>query len=859
MQKQNTQTILTYPHQHNYIYQTLLQNAGSSSLFGVKLISWSTLENKGLEFSKSSLEEFHQIFQLLQQKKEAVPHFQEMLQYPSFVQELIQRYQEFVRYEVKIEDLPNEQPTEKEIKYLLSLIDSLPLNIHKQVENIQQLQPEAFTFVLPYTQSLYEKRHIEQWIQAGGKSIVLPQIKQPNVTLYKAQNMRQEVESVAQWIIQHQQTLPLEQLQIVIMQNEYLPYLEQVFHRYEIPVDFQLFTKPSLMVQKLLALLSFIETPTIQRLIRLFHQNYWLFPTADLAKYLGDYPLDPKDLLQPLTYLQSQTPTIIDQRDLEPLQKLEQRAERQRQQILPLLERIFVSSSTSEQIVIGFQHLLQDPLLSEKEEAIAFQKAKDRLQTALTLSMPLSIIQSQLTTIEKNYPEVSTSAVMITTLQKLIPNFKQTIVMGCSQNNFPNIPTYSGAIDETYLSKVPQFPSKEERVQHYYQQAELLYHISPEIIFSYSCGNLQGKSFEWSIEIEQRYGKAAQIWPLKQIDTYHHYSHSIVPELALPLFMPQQVLKGSVSSFERYQNCQYAYFLERGLRIYPQNEFAIDHRILGTLQHAIVEHFIAQQKPVTQDEITTFVKPLFQQVIDVLPHQKHYIEILQKQMCTRMFTRLEYLHQLNEHSLMKPVAFEQPVQMTLSTTPVPIELKGIIDRIDASQEYFRIIDYKSSSKELSDVKFNAGLQLQLLTYLYIAEQLYDKRPFGVYYVSLQTKNTNDAIYGPKDKETKEYPPMNAKMQYNDYLKSNCASGWQMEDSFDDELKQPIYFKAKEKDWDALKQQLLDIYHQLAASIYEGQIQTNPTENTCQYCPFLSICRYHGEPRKISDLASKGEE
>ncbi|MDD6467687.1 MAG: PD-(D/E)XK nuclease family protein [Erysipelotrichaceae bacterium] len=851
MNKQNISTILASFHYHPFLYQQLLKKHSSQSLFGIQLSSWDTLANKGLEFEASPGEEFHQIYQLLQEHKHEVPTFQTMLDYPIFVQELISRYNDFVRYQISLEELPTTKPSEIELKHLFSLIHSLPLRIHKQVQNMNQLTANELTIAVGYIPSLYQQNIINRLIDQGAQMLPIFHAQKPTVKLMKAQNMRQEVEAVAQWIIQNQTTLPLEQIQLVILQKDYLPYLSQIFQRYEIPIDFRLFSQPSLIVQKMIALLQFIQQPNQSSLISLLNHQFWKLESSALAEYLSFYMLSFDDCLSPFNHVQNIQPSIIDQRDLHPLVRLETQAEQQRVSILPLLEILLSDCSVTDKIIVGFQHLLNDPLLEEKEEAQAFQKAKDMLQVLLYRNASLPVLLSQISKIEKHYPTTAYASIMVTTVDQLLPDYTHTIVLGCTQNNFPKTSNYTGAIDETYLAKIKRFPSKEERVNHYFQQMETLYQISPNIIFSYSSSNLQGKSYELSIEMEQRYGKDAQDWPLVQVDTFHHDTHTLSFNNASALFLRNGKLHGSVSSFERYQNCQYAYFLERGCKLQPNEPFVVDHRILGTLQHAIVEHFVSYQSSVSASDIQSFIHPYFQEIIDVLPHQKDYIHILEQQMVNRMATRIEYLQQINKQALMKPVAFEKEIQVVLPTKPVPIELRGIIDRIDASQDYFRIIDYKSSNKSLTDGKFEAGLQLQLLTYLYVAEKLYDKRAFGAYYVSLQTNNSDDAFYGAKDKETKQQFPITALEQEWNYLKNNSASGWQMEHSIDEQLTQPLYFKAKEKDWPLLKQKLFEIYQALATSICEGYIQTNPTENTCQYCHFLSICRYHGETRKIS--------
>ncbi len=69
-----------------------------------------------------------------------------------------------------------------------------------------------------------------------------------------------------------------------------------------------------------------------------------------------------------------------------------------------------------------------------------------------------------------------------------------------------------------------------------------------------------------------------------------------------------------------------------------------------------------------------------------------------------------------------------------------VEIKGKIDRIDTATsddgKYLRIIDYKSSSKNIDLNEVYAGLQIQLLTYMDAVCKEEDLMPAGVFYFSL---------------------------------------------------------------------------------------------------------------------------
>ena len=92
---------------------------------------------------------------------------------------------------------------------------------------------------------------------------------------------------------------------------------------------------------------------------------------------------------------------------------------------------------------------------------------------------------------------------------------------------------------------------------------------------------------------------------------------------------------GSVSSLERYQNCNYAYFIERGLKVKELEALDMDHRIMGTLQHEIVEHFVAQNRLVSKDELAAFLHPIFESLLPLFPQKEKYLLTLEKQTLER--------------------------------------------------------------------------------------------------------------------------------------------------------------------------------------------------------------------------------
>lgn len=196
----------------------------------------------------------------------------------------------------------------------------------------------------------------------------------------------------------------------------------------------------------------------------------------------------------------------------------------------------------------------------------------------------------------------------------------------------------------------------------------------------------------------------------------------------------------SVSRFERFAACPFAYYTQYGLLAKERKVYRLSAPDVGTFMHAVIERFsgcVAEEGLSWRELERDWCEKIIAEIVDELLEKSHgsilnsssrYKSLTRR--LKRVLTRSVWL--IAEHirrSSFEPIGYEMefgdkgefpPIRIELPSGEI-IQLTGRIDRVDAyeTQEgtYLRIVDYKSGTKafRLSDIYY--GMQLQLITYL----------------------------------------------------------------------------------------------------------------------------------------------
>ena len=218
-------------------------------------------------------------------------------------------------------------------------------------------------------------------------------------------------------------------------------------------------------------------------------------------------------------------------------------------------------------------------------------------------------------------------------------------------------------------------------------------------------------------------------------------------------------LNTSVSQLERYRSCPFSYYLQYGLKLKEKEELKIQSFNTGSFMHETIDEFFEyvreEQILLTQIEEDQ-IKEIVSQIIDKnLNLSKNYIftatakyKVLVKRLKRIVSKALKYIIETLIYSDFDIEGTEIEFNKKGKYPPIVLELDngkkveitGKIDRIDTADsddgKYLRIIDYKSSSKNIDLNEVYAGLQIQLLTYTDAICKAEDIMPAGVFYFSL---------------------------------------------------------------------------------------------------------------------------
>ncbi len=801
---------------------------------------------------------------LLKQNSNEFPIYSDMFRYPAFIQEVLSFAGQIALYNIDPETLPQKTSSDKELYGILKRILSLPLK-EKEMQRkkdslIRSLASNPNVSLQEYFETNTFKRSILTALKQSGLPVVgIEKANAPKTFFRYALNTRQEIEAIAQNIAIQGTDATV----ILTSENEQLPVVMQVFSRYDIP--YSVSTEDFVHMPHIYAaLLKFAHTREKEDFLNCLRCDAFS-TSADTAliHWLEDVMVD---LTVPYTISE-----VLRQ---SPYAKEADKAEHMEQKAHAFFEKIhddftlLVSDDDPSAILKNvYEVFSHSPYLKEPKELQSAVRIRSLLQNVLPciestedLNFVLEFVQSL-----RKTTNMTQGCVTITDLTHPYPKAANSYIVGCNGKNYPGFPIQKGLFDEAYVKQIPLYPSLNERHAAYMEQLNWVHTSGDSVYYSYAVSDYQGRELQAAYDIEKLFAKdAKEKWNIAKLAPARPREHSIEVSTADSLFKKNNKITGSVSTIERFFNCPYSYFIQSGLHISKFEQGALDPASIGNIQHAVLEASVRehgkQYADISKEEIAEFMRPYFETLKIAHPTKDYLFELTKERLCDSLELSLEFFRMLEENSSFTPTWMEYEFRNEEVFTN--ILLRGKIDRMDISDNLFRIIDYKSSAKALHEDDIKAGTQLQLLTYLFLAERILQKRPVGCYYANLQDGSSNQIAAKATAKNGTVEQPIDQEAQQSAFLTAKKLSGWTFDHDhlIENDATEGMCIANLKKNFDVAK--ILECMESLYAYFYDqishANIALEPKEHACDFCQYKSICRFQGQRIKSVPIVMKGD-
>lgn len=353
----------------------------------------------------------------------------------------------------------------------------------------------------------------------------------------------------------------------------------------------------------------------------------------------------------------------------------------------------------------------------------------------------------------------------------------------------------------------------------------------------------------------------------------------------------------SISRLEQYRRCPFSFYLKYGLNINEQDSFKIQSIDTGTFMHDVIDSFFRKIqdegydiKKLSEEELERIVKEIIEEKLKL---NKNYIfsstakfRTLTSRLTRVLLKAMKYIVESIKKSDFEILGHEMefgkvggyPAIEVKLDDGKKVEITGKIDRVDVLKtndgQYVRIIDYKSSTKDIDLDEVVAGLQIQLLTYMDAVTKIEDFMPAGALYFNLI-----EPVIKADRTTTKEEIEEQIRKQFK--MKGIVLADINIIRKMDKDLKQgssniiPVYIDSKDnistqksscanqEQFEKLQEYTLKTIKEIAKEIFAGIIDIKPyyknKKTGCDYCNYKPICQFNSNNNKYNYIPHFKEE
>lgn len=777
-----------------------------------------------------------------------------------FIEECLSFLNELHFYGIQATELPTQTPTYKELKYILEKIYDIQTKSSIQ-ENILNQLPSLNNIYIDIQHPTYKEKQIIEILKEKGALCIEREIFTPTYEYYYANNARCEIESIAQKIIRDK--TDINQILIAYCDPKYNEIIQSVFDRYQIPIHINQMKTSSLSF-KCAALLEFSINPNASTFLNCLTQGCFN-DVEKLIEIQSIYPYNFNENYPDLDNIQLNT-NIFSYQEMNHLKELIKQAQIQKNHILSDCYRL-TNDSNFKELFICIDEILRRNI---QEHEI---KSLYQIQSIFRESLPylkdkedLKLLIHEITHIKNTIQSKRYNAISVIPYSQINTLLPTTYICGTTQASFNEFKPLSGIFDETYVSTISNYPTLMERYEHAHHSLVNKLKSGDNIIISYPQSDYLGKNFEAALDIENLLKvDAKEMHLIKQKEVEENIQNLSMDD-ASNIYTNNHIIKGSISSLEKYVGCPYAYFLKYGCHIQEPIESGFNVQKIGTLNHYILETLVNRYSKdyskANIKEVIDIIDLSIEDMKHIFPHLE--FDIIRNRLIENMELNLFILNDMERSSSMTPTYSEYKWNKDVQVDDTTLKLVGYVDRVDTAPTTFRVIDYKSSQKKLEKDKVFSGQQLQLCTYLMQIKEQLQLRPLGGFYYSFMNSKF-ELPYQKLSRSKKILEEISKEMIETEIIKRNRLEGWIFDDNveiMDDDARHVKGVKnSKNKgiyasnvyQLDEVSDCILEMMRIIVRNILSGNIQCEPNEAACLFCKYRPICRFNGSPTEKKQL------
>lgn len=352
-------------------------------------------------------------------------------------------------------------------------------------------------------------------------------------------------------------------------------------------------------------------------------------------------------------------------------------------------------------------------------------------------------------------------------------------------------------------------------------------------------------------------------------------------------------LRMTASRSDKFYSCQFAFFMEYGLRVKKREIMTFDAPAIGTFLHYVLEHTVhdclkkaGDAEYITEDMLEQvsehYIKIYIEEELGGLEDKNARFCFLLRRMIRILKSILQNILEEMQDSDFIPLDFELefsekgemgPLTINL-TSENQMRLVGKVDRVDGyvsgDKLYLRVLDYKSGIKEFSLSDLWNGLNLQLFIYLFALQQkglaryrlkvnpgLSKVVPAGALYIPAREpvveagrEEPDDIVEEMRDKQLRRSGLLLGNMTVLEAMSHKLKEGSRF---LPVSLKNDGSFRADASLADLeqmgrLARHMEEKLQEMGQMILNGQIQANPyytsrQKDACQFCDYHAACQF----------------